>query len=447
MRKIICMFLGILTLLLSACSPQLAMPEDTEDITDTRTDASESEIHDPTGFAVGFASVDISTPLKTGLGGFGTYEQRLSKSIKDPLSMTCTAISDGKETLLLYGLDLLSSHKPVWDQVARMVQKNLGIPQENVLMNATHSHSAPALSTSNAMYMVKYMKEFYPKALQVAKDAVADLDRAEMYIGETHTEGLNFVRRYLRIDGTFLGGPGLAGGQDAATTYAECAPDTQMLILRFDRKNQKDVIVANWQCHSTFVGTKTGTEVSADWAGAFRKEVEEKLDAHCAFLQGAAGSLVHLGKMTNERYWQKGEYKEHGRLVAKTLIDAIPSLKKVDPGSISATTLDFEVTYDPEKGYSNDKTTEMPLSVMTIGNVAIATAPFEMDHRNGITVKENSPFEMTLISAYTNGSYGYIPDKDAFPNGGYEVESSRFVPGTAELIEEKLLDMLEEMHQ
>lgn len=444
MKKIICILLSVLTLFLSSCASQLEMPVTEEAKTDAAT--SENGIHDPTGFAVGFASVDISTPLNTGLGGFGTYTERLSKTVKDPIYMTCTAISDGKETLLLYGLDLLNSHVPVWDQVARMVEKNLGIPQKNILMNATHSHAAPALSQSSARHMLSYMKAFYPKALQVAKDAVADLDRAEMYIGDTHTEGLNFVRRYLHVDGTFLGGPGLAGGQDAAVTYAECEPDTQMQILRFDRKNQKDVIVANWQCHSTFVGTKYGTEISADWAGAFRKEVEDELNVYCAFLQGAAGSLVHLGKMTTERYWNKSEYKEHGKLVAKTLIDALPDLKKVDPGSISAKTLDFEVTYDPEKDYATGKTA-MPLSVMTIGSVAIATAPFEMDHRNAITVKESSPFEMTLISAYTNGSYGYIPDKDAFPNGGYEVESSRFVPGTAELIEAELIDMLKEIQK
>ncbi len=447
MRKIICVILCFTFVFLTSCAARLTpIYNDTETATADDDTVSTDGIHDPTGFAVGFASVDISTPLKTGLGGFGTYEERLSQTIKDPISMTCTAISDGEETLLLYGLDLLNSSKPVWDQISKMLQKDLGIPQENILMNATHSHAAPALNSSGAMYMVKYMKEFYPKAIQVAKDAVADLDRAEMYMGETHTEGLNFVRRYLKNDGTFLGGPGLAGGLDYKENYAECEPDTQMLFLRFDRKNQKDVIVANWQCHSTFVGTKYGTEVSADWAGEFRREVEKKLDAHCAFLQGAAGSLVHLGKLTNERYWQKSEYKEHGRLVAKTLIDAIPNMKKVETVKISATTELFEVTYDPAKGYSDDKTT-MPLSVMAIGDVAIVTAPFEMDHRNGITVKENSPYEMTLISAYTNGSYGYIPDKEAWPNGGYEVESSRFVQGTAELIEEKMLSMLGDLHK
>lgn len=442
-RKLVCFLLCMITMALTACSPQLSMPFTLEGITEEENGEGNGK-HDPTGFAVGFASVDISTPLNTGLGGFKNYEQRLSKTIKDPISMTCTAISDGETILLLYGLDLVNSHTPVWKQVARMVQNELGIPQENILMNATHSHAAPGLVKSGALHMVNYMKAFYPKALQVAKDAVADLDKAEMYIGATHTEGLNFVRRYLRIDGTFLGGPGLAGGQDASVTYAECESDTQMQILRFDRENQKDVIVANWQCHSTFVGKKKGTEVSADWVGEFRREVEKKLDAHCAFLQGAAGSLVPSGKMTTEHYWEKSEYKQHGRLVAKTLINAIPGLKKTDVGSISAKNLDFEITYNPDKGYSSEKTT-MPLSVMAIGNVAIATAPFEMDHRNGITVKEKSPFEMTLISAYTNGSYGYIPHKDAFPNGGYEVESTRFVPGTAERIEAKLLDMLNEM--
>ena len=240
-------------------------------------------------------------------------------------------------------------------------------------------------------------------------------------------------------------GPGLAGGLDYKENYAECEPDTQMLIIRFDRENQKDVILANWACHSTFVGTSSGTEVSADWAGAFRKEVEEQLDAYCAFLQGPAGSIVHLGKLTNERYWYKSEYKEHGKLVAKTLIDALPNLKKVEATSVSSSTEELEVTHDPAKGYKEGETNLLPLSVMSIGPVAIATTPIEMDHRNGLYVKENSPYEMTMISAYTNGSYGYIPAEEAFPNGGYEVESCRYVKGTAEEIEEKLVSMLEDL--
>ncbi len=447
MRKLTCILLCLITFLFSACSREISLQTGVNMPTKEENETGEDKgIHDPTGFAVGFSSVDISTPLRTGLGGFGNYEERLSRSIKDHIYMTCTAISDGEEKLLIYGLDLLSSHKPVWNQVARMVEKELGIPQQNIIMNATHSHSAPGLAQSDAMHMSKYMKEFYPKALQVAKEAVADLDRAEMYIGDTHTRGLNFVRRYLSNDGTFLGGPGLDAGLDASTAYAECEPDTQLQILRFDRKNQKDVILANWQCHSTFVGTKSGTEISADWVGAFRKEVEKELDAYCAFLQGAAGSLVHTGKLTTERYWKKNEYREHGKMVAKNLIDAIPTMKKVEATDVSAKTAVFEASYDPKKGYDEGKIGELPLSVLTIGNVAIATAPFEMDHRNGLAVKENSPFEMTLISAYTNGSYGYIPHKDAIPNGGYEVKSSRFIPGTAELVEEKLLNMLTEIH-
>ena len=128
-------------------------------------------------------------------------------------------------------------------------------------------------------------------------------------------------------------------------------------------------------------------------------------------------------------------------------MDALPALKKVAVDKVEAYTTELAVNYDPAKGYNEGAQSKLPLSVLKIGELGIATAPIEMDHRNGIYVKENSPFAMTMVSAYTNGSFGYIPAEEAFPNGGYEVESCRYVKGTAEQIEEKLVSLLIDLHQ
>ena len=77
--------------------------------------------------------------------------------------------------------------------------------------------------------------------------------------------------------------------------------------------------------------------------------------------------------------------------------------------------------------------------------MAFVTTPFEMADTNGVFVKENSPYRMTFVCAYTNGTNGYIPALHSFPNGGYEVESCRFLPGTGEEVATALVQMLESL--
>jgi hypothetical protein len=50
-----------------------------------------------------------------------------------------------------------------------------------------------------------------------------------------------------------------------------------------------------------------------------------------------------------------------------------------------------------------------------------------------------------LFSGYSNGGFGYIPVRSAYSEGGYEVETSPFAPGAAELIIEESLRMLNEL--
>ena len=75
----------------------------------------------------------------------------------------------------------------------------------------------------------------------------------------------------------------------------------------------------------------------------------------------------------------------------------------------------------------------MNFGAIAIGDsVAFAGAPYEMFDTNGMQVKAASPFPMTFMCAYTNGAFGYIPSIDAFPNRGYEVDTTRYVAGTGE---------------
>ena len=58
-------------------------------------------------------------------------------------------------------------------------------------------------------------------------------------------------------------------------------------------------------------------------------------------------------------------------------------------------------------------------------------------------MKQNSPFPFTVIAEQSgNGALGYIPNRAAYPQGSYEVESARLSPGGGELLAEAAIALL-----
>ncbi|MBE6713128.1 MAG: hypothetical protein E7580_06370 [Ruminococcaceae bacterium] len=399
--------------------------------------------HDPTGFATGFGKVVVNPNPGVGLGGFGNADERTSTHVTDDICISCVAVSDGEKKLLLFSLDSIGTTVTVWNYVSKQMEKEFGIPQDCILINSSHSHSAPAVNMTISN-MTKYMQTFYQGAKKAATQAIADLDRSELKYGRTDTQDLSYIRRYIKKDtGEFVGN--WPNTLDPAQYDHESYPDEEMLILYFDRVNQKDIVLCNWQCHVTNVGTRNGGQVSSDYVGAFRDYVSEQLGVHCAFFQGAAGSTIPFGKLKGEK--TNGDYKKHGQAIGDVLIAAIPTLSTMENTKIETLTKQIQLTHnEKQKVNRGSETQTVSLCVFAIGDLAIATSPNEMDHRLGMYVKDHSPYTMTFMSAYTNGNYGYIPAESSFPNGGYEVDSCRYVPGTGEMMAEELVNMLNAVH-
>lgn len=85
------------------------------------------------------------------------------------------------------------------------------------------------------------------------------------------------------------------------------------------------------------------------------------------------------------------------------------------------------------------------LQGIRLGSIALICIPGEPFTEISQEIVRRSPFPDTLFSGYSNGGFGYIPVRSAYPEGGYEVESSPFAPGAAELIIEESVRMLKEM--
>lgn len=98
----------------------------------------------PEGLQVGFAR-EIVMPK----GGSrpeldGTAPDRIMDSIVDNLTVTCVALRGANgETVLLYTMDRKSSGEEIILKCRPEISKATGIPEDHIMLAATHTHSAP----------------------------------------------------------------------------------------------------------------------------------------------------------------------------------------------------------------------------------------------------------------------------------------------------------------
>lgn len=94
------------------------------------------------------------------------------------------------------------------------------------------------------------------------------------------------------------------------------------------------------------------------------------------------------------------------------------------------------------------KPQEVEMQVIALGREAAWVAwPGEIFVELGLSVKMGSPFPHTYNVELANGTIGYIPDRSAYAEGNYEVESARVAEGAGEMLVSSALRMLGEMHE
>ena len=97
--------------------------------------------------------------------------------------------------------------------------------------------------------------------------------------------------------------------------------------------------------------------------------------------------------------------------------------------------------------YAGKREIEAELHGLRIGPVGLVGFPGEPFSEIGARVKAGSPFRWTLFSGYTNDYLGYVPTREAYDDGGYEVDTSPFLPDTADRLVEASLALLADLHR
>ena len=91
-------------------------------------------------FQAGLAERDITPAI--GLEQPGGYGKAFHRTLHDACKVRAVVFDDGQKRVALVGLDALVIRRPTVDAARQAIAAQCGIPPENVLIGASHSHSS-----------------------------------------------------------------------------------------------------------------------------------------------------------------------------------------------------------------------------------------------------------------------------------------------------------------
>ena len=434
-------------------------------------------------FRVGAARVDITPKDGTPLGGF--YKFRGSQGVLDPLfAKTIVFEKDGTHAAIVV-LDLSGTVRPIVEAARKVIQEQCGIEGDHVMISGTHTHTGPQQPRGNLMDPITKVDSppgvAYAQALpgwiaQSVKEAKAKLAPAKASVAMGKAEGISFNRRVLRE------GQKEAIWQPQKLNPATDKPagpvDPQVGVLAFHGAGADAAPLAsllNFAMHPTSVGG--GVKISADYPGVFTKLVSERHGAGMisVFANGCCGNINQTDYITGVR---RG-HVQLGTKLADAVDEVWPKLEAVNAFTprvkSEMVTLQRRQLSEVSIAKARDvvarmfteslgtvpmaeavcvmetldkKDVPLRVEVQVIAlsdDVAIVSLPGEIFVELGLTIKKQSPFKHTFIAELANGSMGYVPNREAYPQGNYEVVSARGAPGSGEKLVEVALKLLNEV--
>ena len=96
---------------------------------------------------VGVAEVDITPPIGFPMAGY--YHERLAEGSSDSLKAKAIVLRDARAEAAIVVCDLIGIATDLSQAVRKRASEKTGIPATNIVVSATHSHTAPDYMSSN----------------------------------------------------------------------------------------------------------------------------------------------------------------------------------------------------------------------------------------------------------------------------------------------------------
>jgi hypothetical protein len=395
---------------------------------------------------VGWAQADITPERAVAL--VGQMHKRISTSVMDPLTATALAIEMGGEQAIMVSCDVIFTQRAIQERVREAVRFKIAeFDTDKLILNATHTHTAPGFidSTFKGLYDVSgdegVMKasEYAAFFVERVADAAVRAWRGRKEAGASWALGHAVVgmnRRVHYFDGhtDMYGGTAVEGFSNI-----EGGEDHGVEMLFFwDGEGKLTGVAVNVACTSQ--ETENLNEVSADFWHDVRVELRRRFSKDLFVLPqcAAAGdqSPHYVWRSRAEAIMAERRGLSNRQEIARRIADAVEdaaaiaakhvetrpvfrhTVARVDLPAHSDATMPFYET-DPLQG--------VEIHAVRLGDVVIATNPFELFLDYGVRMKARSPAVLTFVVQLACQNLGYLPTARAVAGGGYSAD--KFVVG------------------
>jgi neutral ceramidase len=440
----------------------------------------------------GVAVVDITPPIPFRMHGY--FYERLSTGTKDPLHARAVVFQQGKETAALVFCDVVGIPFSITAPARKKASDATGIPVEHIAVTGTHTHTGPQYFMSVNDYwhdqaVAKLGKDPYDsdeyrhvladKVANAIVQAKADLTPVTLKAGFTHEDRISFNRRYHMKGGAVRFNPAI-NNPDIIGPAGPIDPQVGIISLTKTGAKEPAAAIVSFAMHPDTTGG--GTLYSADYIYGLEQRMKKTFGPNFTTLfgTGTCGDInnrdVHsekqrmadeLGSMLGDDVVSAVEngslppMKQPSLAVRSTKVPAkLQEINEADIAKAKANmsrlgTKDFPFMDAVKACQVMDLVRlkkiwgdTVPLEVQAFrlnDETAIVTLPSEIFVNLGLSIKAASPFKTTLVIELSNESVAYIPTKQAFLEGSYEVTNSRVERGTGEKLAEAAIGLLKEL--
>jgi hypothetical protein len=418
------------------------------------------------GAAAANLSADDSLVIGGGIGPGKAHGQ------EGELRAAAVVIRDPQGSkVALIACDVLMVNRDVLDRAARRIERATGIPFDQILINATHTHHAPTTVTIHGYKREEgFTKQVEDKVVEATVAAYKRLTPVTMLfrLGEESSVGRN--SRLLLQNGMIL----WTGPRDEVVRPT--GPfDPELPVWAFRRPDGSyEAVLFNHSTH-TIGANKPGVRSPAFY-GMAAQGLEKEKGGTFIFFEGASGSTHNLDLRGPEMTLRITQAVMDA--LAKAQPRPVPSIKGIrkeitvkvrhfdeardnqavldylnhqfkDQKQIQSTAGVFRAMRQ-ELASQRGQARQTWIQAIRIGDTAIVGVPAEFFTVLGQEIKRRSPFRYTYVFELANDYVGYVGDRRAYELGGYQTWTGlhSFVePGTGEMMvaeSVKLLDQLDE---